>query len=102
NVATLRQRGVTIVAPGTGRLASKGEEGVGRLAEPPELLAACEHAIAGGSAAAGTAGTGAQANGGGASPAAPWRGVRVLVTAGGTREPVDSVRFLGNSSSGRM
>jgi phosphopantothenoylcysteine decarboxylase/phosphopantothenate--cysteine ligase len=102
NVATLRERGVTIVAPGTGRLASKGEEGVGRLAEPPELLAACEQAIAGRAATAGQAQRGAQANGSGAASAGAWNGVRVLVTAGGTREPVDSVRFLGNSSSGRM
>lgn len=101
NVATLRERGVTIVAPGTGRLASKGEEGVGRLVEPHELLAACEHAIAQ-SAAAGPLAPGAQANGGRAASAGAWGGVRVLVTAGGTREPVDSVRFLGNSSSGRM
>jgi phosphopantothenoylcysteine decarboxylase/phosphopantothenate--cysteine ligase len=101
NLATLRERGVTIVAPGTGRLASKGEEGVGRLVEPPELLAACEHAIAQ-SAAAGPPAPGARANGGRAASAGAWGGVRVLVTAGGTREPVDSVRFLGNSSSGRM
>src|SRR6478672_10320082 len=84
NVATLRERGVTIVAPGTGRLASKGEEGVGRLAEPPELLAACERAIAQG-AAAGPPTPGAQANGGRAARAGAWSGVRVLVTAGGTR-----------------
>jgi phosphopantothenoylcysteine decarboxylase/phosphopantothenate--cysteine ligase len=102
NVATLRERGVTIVAPGTGRLASAGEEGVGRLAEPPELLAACEQAIAQRVATGGSPARDAQANGGGASLAGAWRGVRVLVTAGGTREPVDSVRFLGNSSSGRM
>jgi phosphopantothenoylcysteine decarboxylase/phosphopantothenate--cysteine ligase len=83
NLDTLRMRGVAILAPGVGRLASIGEEGVGRLAEPEELLAACEQAL-----------------GGGAS--GRWHGVRVLVTAGGTREPIDSVRFLGNSSSGRM
>jgi phosphopantothenoylcysteine decarboxylase/phosphopantothenate--cysteine ligase len=102
NVATLRERGVTIAAPGTGRLASKGEEGVGRLAEPPELLAACEQAIAQRAMTADPPATGAQANGGRAALTGAWRGVRVLVTAGGTREPVDSVRFLGNSSSGRM
>src|SRR6185436_12567723 len=60
-----------------------GEWGVGRLAEPAELLAAVELA----------AGTGAPR---------PLDGLRVLVTAGGTREPLDSVRFLGNRSSGRM
>ncbi len=93
NVATLRERGVAIVEPGVGRLASKGEDGVGRLAEPAALLEACEAALA---ARAG----GPDANG--ATAAGDWSGVRVLVTAGGTREPIDSVRFLGNSSSGRM
>ncbi|HEV3282785.1 MAG TPA: bifunctional phosphopantothenoylcysteine decarboxylase/phosphopantothenate--cysteine ligase CoaBC [Solirubrobacteraceae bacterium] len=86
NLRTLRERGVTIVEPDTGRLASRGEEGIGRLAEPARLLEACEQALA--------------------SPPATGTGslneVNVLVTAGGTREPIDSVRFLGNSSSGRM
>jgi phosphopantothenoylcysteine decarboxylase / phosphopantothenate---cysteine ligase len=86
NLATLAQRGVRIVPPGVGRLASKGEQGVGRLAEPAQLLAACEDTLAGGR----TAGEGR------------WQGMHVLVTAGGTREPIDSVRFLGNRSSGRM
>jgi len=82
NLELLRSRGARIVDPGTGRLASKGEWGVGRLAEPPEILAAVEAALA----------------------YAPRSldGMRVLVTAGGTREPIDSVRFLGNRSSGRM
>jgi phosphopantothenoylcysteine decarboxylase/phosphopantothenate--cysteine ligase len=83
NLETLRARGVHVVGPGTGALASRGEWGVGRLAEPAELLAAIELA----------AGTGAPR---------PLDGLRVLVTAGGTREPLDSVRFLGNRSSGRM
>ncbi len=89
NLATLRARGVTVVEPDVGRLASKGEEGVGRLAEPERLLAACEEAL-------GSAGAVSAAGGAGLA------GLRVLVTAGGTREPIDSVRFLGNSSSGRM
>ena len=82
NLELLRSRGARIVDPGTGRLASKGEWGVGRLAEPPEILAAVEAALA----------------------YAPRSldGLRVLVTAGGTREPIDSVRFVGNRSSGRM
>ena len=90
NLRTLRERGVRILDPGSGRLASKGEEGVGRLLEPAQLLAACEAAVSG-------------------SPSPPedgpggsWSDVRVLVTAGGTREPIDSVRYIGNSSSGRM
>jgi phosphopantothenoylcysteine decarboxylase/phosphopantothenate--cysteine ligase len=115
NVQTLRERGVQIVEPGVGRLASKGEHGVGRLAEPAELLAACEAALSGvdtgASASAGSgavtapadsASRGPHLNGGAPSPGADWSGLRVLVTAGGTREPIDSVRFLGNSSSGRM
>lgn len=86
NLAMLATRGVHVVPPGTGPLASKGEWGVGRLAEPPDILAAVESAI------------------GGASAYAPRSldGLRVLVTAGGTREPIDSVRYVGNRSSGRM
>jgi phosphopantothenoylcysteine decarboxylase/phosphopantothenate--cysteine ligase len=87
NLDTLRQRGVSVIAPGTGRLASVGEYGVGRLAEPAAVLARCEELLAAGR---GTAG------------GRSWSGLKVLVTAGGTREPIDSVRFLGNSSSGRM
>ena len=86
NLATLRARGVLVIDPDSGRLASKGEQGVGRLPEPARLLEACEALLTDGRDAA---------------PGA-WRGLRVLVTAGGTREPIDSVRFLGNSSSGRM
>jgi len=88
NLQVLRERGVEIVEPGVGRLASKGEQGVGRLAEPARLLEVCD-AILGRSPIA-------------ESATAGWRGLRVLVTAGGTREPIDSVRFIGNSSSGRM
>jgi phosphopantothenoylcysteine decarboxylase/phosphopantothenate--cysteine ligase len=80
NIALLQQRGVEIIPPEFGELASHGEHGIGRLAEPPVLLAACERLLAPQS----------------------WRGRRVLVTAGGTREPIDSVRYIGNRSSGRM
>ncbi len=88
NLRTLADRGVQIVAPGVGRLASKGEQGIGRLAEPQQLLEACESVLAGGANLAARAGE--------------MAGLRVLVTAGGTREPIDSVRYIGNSSSGRM
>jgi len=87
NLATLRARGTTVLEPGTGRLASKGEEGIGRLAEPSELLAACERALA---------------PNGAPHARGALDGLAVLVTAGGTREPIDSVRYVGNSSSGRM
>jgi len=82
NLETLRARGVTVLEPGVGALGSRHEWGVGRLPEPAELLAAFEAAVPAG--------------------ARPWDGLRVLVTAGGTREPIDSVRYVGNRSSGRM
>jgi phosphopantothenoylcysteine decarboxylase / phosphopantothenate---cysteine ligase len=80
NVATLSARGVEIVGPAEGALA-EGEEGIGRMAEPEEIHARVEALLRG------TAGL---------------RGRRVLVSAGGTREPLDAVRFVGNRSSGRM
>ncbi|MEA2405840.1 MAG: phosphopantothenoylcysteine decarboxylase / phosphopantothenate---cysteine ligase [Thermoleophilaceae bacterium] len=85
NVETLESRGATVVPPTTGALASKGEHGEGRLAEPADVLAAIEKLLG--------------------EPAYAPRsmdGLRVLVTAGGTREPIDSVRYVGNRSSGRM
>ncbi|MFZ1154911.1 MAG: bifunctional phosphopantothenoylcysteine decarboxylase/phosphopantothenate--cysteine ligase CoaBC [Solirubrobacteraceae bacterium] len=98
NLELLQARGVHIVQPGFGRLASIGEHGVGRLAEPEQLLATCEEILAGGAAL-----TGARSHIKESSPSGVnWNGLRVLVTAGGTREPIDSVRFVGNSSSGRM
>jgi phosphopantothenoylcysteine decarboxylase/phosphopantothenate--cysteine ligase len=108
NVQKLSERGVTIVEPGSGRLASEGEQGVGRLAEPTQLLVACEEALTHVGPARDASAPAAAANGNAAhslddlGATREWAGVRVLVTAGGTREPIDSVRFLGNSSSGRM
>lgn len=90
NVARLRERGVTVIDPEAGDLASRGEYGLGRMAEPPALLEAVERSIA---AHGGASGSGAEG---------PLAGRRVLVTAGGTREPLDPVRYLGNRSSGRM
>jgi phosphopantothenoylcysteine decarboxylase/phosphopantothenate--cysteine ligase len=98
NLATLRERGVRVIDPGVGALASKGEHGVGRLAEPAELLAACEQALA---ERADPAADSAP-RGSAAAPARDLDGLKVLVTAGGTREPIDSVRYVGNRSSGRM
>lgn len=90
NLALLRRRGARVLEPGTGSLASIGEWGTGRLPEPSELLAAVEAALAE------RAGDRAPAAGGSLD------GLKVLVTAGGTREPIDSVRYVGNRSSGRM
>jgi phosphopantothenoylcysteine decarboxylase / phosphopantothenate---cysteine ligase len=82
NLATLRQRGITVIDPEEGALASRGEQGLGRLPEPGALLGAIERAVPG--------------------PSGPLDGLRVLISAGGTREPIDPVRFIGNRSSGRM
>ncbi len=88
NLRTLEAHGVEVIPPGEGELASYGERGVGRLPEPEALLSVCETIAAHRRPAAG--------------PAQDLAGVRVLVTAGGTREPIDSVRYIGNRSSGRM
>jgi phosphopantothenoylcysteine decarboxylase / phosphopantothenate---cysteine ligase len=80
NLAVLRDRGVLVVPPASGPLTS-GDVGPGRLAEIPDLVAAAAEALAGERALA---------------------GVRVLVSLGGTREPLDPVRYIGNRSSGRM
>ena len=82
NVALLRERGITIIEPTTGALATRHEWGTGRLADVADLVAAFEAVVPAG--------------------ARPWDGLRVLVTAGGTREPIDAVRYVGNRSSGRM
>jgi phosphopantothenoylcysteine decarboxylase/phosphopantothenate--cysteine ligase len=101
NLELLRSRGVHVVDPGTGRLASKGEWGVGRLAEPAEILAAAEAVMAEATGAAPAGAVADPVSGRGYAPRS-LDGLRVLVTAGGTREPIDSVRFIGNRSSGRM
>jgi phosphopantothenoylcysteine decarboxylase/phosphopantothenate--cysteine ligase len=93
NLATLRERGVEVIEPDEGLLASRGEHGRGRLPDPQRLLAAVEAAVG----AAGVPPADQDGVDGG-----PWDGLRVIVTAGGTREPIDSVRFIGNRSSGRM
>jgi phosphopantothenoylcysteine decarboxylase/phosphopantothenate--cysteine ligase len=80
NLATLRRRGVHVVDPERGRLAG-GDAGVGRLAEPAVIVAAAAAVLAAGHDLA---------------------GVRVLVTAGGTREPIDAVRIITNRSSGKQ
>ena len=82
NLETLRARGIEVIEPEEGKLASRGEYGRGRLPDPAQLLARVEAALPAGDR--------------------PWDGLRVLVTAGGTREPIDPVRFIGNRSSGRM
>ncbi|MFN2470018.1 MAG: bifunctional phosphopantothenoylcysteine decarboxylase/phosphopantothenate--cysteine ligase CoaBC [Gaiellaceae bacterium] len=88
NVALLHERGVHVVGPEEGELA-EGEWGTGRMAEPEAIFSLCAQLLTSAS---------------GSEPQTPGAlaGRRVLVSAGGTREPLDSVRFLGNRSSGRM
>lgn len=94
NVALLRERGALIAEPGEGRLASKGEAGKGRLAEPEALLQLVERTLAQASDGRAEALIGTRAG--------DLAGRRVVVSAGGTREAIDAVRFIGNRSSGRM
>jgi phosphopantothenoylcysteine decarboxylase/phosphopantothenate--cysteine ligase len=82
NLRVLRNRGVHVVDPETGRLAG-GDVGAGRLADPARIVQAVDDLLDG-------------------APAARLDGVRVVVTAGGTREPIDPVRFIGNRSSGKQ
>jgi phosphopantothenoylcysteine decarboxylase/phosphopantothenate--cysteine ligase len=90
NAATLRERGVELIGPEWGELA-EGEVGTGRMAEPEAITVRIAALLA----KAGVTVTQG-------SSASPLAGAHVLVSAGGTREPVDAVRFLGNRSSGRM
>ncbi len=97
NMATLIRRGVRVVNPTAGRLAG-GDVGSGRMAEPVEIVAAAARILAGpgGGEAAGAG------NAAGGAADASLRGVSAVVTAGGTREAIDPVRFIGNRSSGKQ
>ncbi len=89
NVATLRSRGAHVIDPAVGRLTGK-DTGAGRLPEPEVLYAACLAIVEGGAPAPA------------AAPVRDLEGRRVVVSAGGTREPLDPVRYLGNRSSGKQ
>jgi phosphopantothenoylcysteine decarboxylase/phosphopantothenate--cysteine ligase len=80
NAETLRARGIELIGPDEGETA-EGELGVGRMAEPQDIFARAQELLL---------------------PSGALRGKTVLVSAGGTREPLDAVRFVGNRSSGRM
>ncbi len=83
NLRVLRSRGVHVVEPEVGRLAG-GDVGAGRLADPDAIVGAAATILLG------------------TEPAADLTGCRIIVTAGGTREPIDPVRFIGNRSSGKQ
>ncbi len=91
NLGLLRSRGVIVVSPESGRLAG-GDMGHGRLASPERIMSQVEATLAGNDSSAGDAG----------STPSDLRGVSVVVSAGGTREPIDPVRFIGNRSSGKQ
>jgi phosphopantothenoylcysteine decarboxylase/phosphopantothenate--cysteine ligase len=101
NMAQLQKDGVLVVGPNSGAMAERGESGPGRMAEPPEILAAIEAALAGEPA-------GKRAIGflgrlpGAATAAGPLAGRHVLVTSGPTHEPIDPVRYIANRSSGKQ
>lgn len=101
NVETLRSRGITVLEPATGRLTG-ADSGPGRLPEPAAIFDAAL-ALAGAAEVPNAPDLPASASG---SPAAagtgPLAGLTVTVSAGGTREPLDPVRFLGNRSSGKQ
>ncbi|ROP60843.1 phosphopantothenoylcysteine decarboxylase/phosphopantothenate--cysteine ligase [Curtobacterium sp. ZW137] len=121
NVATLRSRGVAFVGPEVGALTGD-DAGIGRMSEPDAIVAAAlsvldrttgagrsagvepslQAGAAGTTREAGAAGTGSPAGTGARGEQGDLDGVRVVVSAGGTREPFDPVRFVGNRSSGRQ
>jgi phosphopantothenoylcysteine decarboxylase / phosphopantothenate---cysteine ligase len=98
NVETLRSRGVTVIEPGSGYLAC-GMVGGGRLAEPAAIVAAVAETLGGTVVVPSLSKTAASVA---AAQNLDFSGETVLVTAGGTREAIDPVRFIGNRSSGRM
>src|SRR5215471_12335066 len=82
NLVQLTADGIALVGPNAGEMAERGEVGVGRMAEPPEIAAAAEALLA--------------------PVARPLAGKRVLVTSGPTHEPIDPVRYIANRSSGKQ
>jgi phosphopantothenoylcysteine decarboxylase / phosphopantothenate---cysteine ligase len=98
NIETLRARGVRVIEPGSGYLAC-GMVGGGRLAEPTAIVAAVAESLSSGALGVQTEGV---SNASRSSISADLAGETVIVTAGGTREAIDPVRFIGNRSSGRM
>ena len=83
NLAPLRADGVAVVGPNAGEMAERGEAGVGRMAEPLEIVAAAEALLR-------------------PRRRAPLAGKRVLITSGPTHEPIDPVRYIANRSSGKQ
>jgi phosphopantothenoylcysteine decarboxylase/phosphopantothenate--cysteine ligase len=86
NVETLKRDRIAFIGPAAGEMAESGEAGIGRMAEPHDILAAVEEKLASA----------------GAATERPLDGIRVIITAGPTHEPIDPVRYIANRSSGRQ
>ncbi len=97
NITTLQQRGWQLIPPASGHLAC-GTSGIGRMPEPAELVEVLENYFAG----EGGSVKSADGNTMGNIMGSTMQGLKLLVTAAGTREPIDPVRYIGNRSSGKM
>lgn len=102
NMAQLERDGILVVGPNSGAMAERGESGPGRMAEPPEILAAIELALAGEKPSTRAIGFLGRLPGRDHTPAGALAGRHVLITSGPTHEPIDPVRYIANRSSGKQ
>ncbi|MBN9444124.1 phosphopantothenoylcysteine decarboxylase [Bosea sp. (in: a-proteobacteria)] len=102
NMAQLERDGILVVGPNSGAMAERGESGPGRMAEPPEILAAIELALAGEKPSTRAIGFLGRLPGRDHAPAGALAGRHVLITSGPTHEPIDPVRYIANRSSGKQ
>ena len=101
NITTLQQRGWQLIPPASGHLAC-GTSGIGRMPEPAELVEVLENYFAGEGGSVESADGNTMDNTMGNIIGSTMQGLKLLVTAAGTREPIDPVRYIGNRSSGKM
>ena len=101
NITTLQQRGWQLIPPASGHLAC-GTSGIGRMPEPAELVEVLENYFIGEGGSVESAGGNTMDNTMGNIMGSTMQGLKLLVTAAGTREPIDPVRYIGNRSSGKM
>ena len=101
NITTLQQRGWQLIPPASGHLAC-GTSGIGRMPEPAELVEVLENYFIGEGGSVESADGNTMDNTMGNIMGSTMQGLKLLVTAAGTREPIDPVRYIGNRSSGKM
>ena len=101
NITTLQQRGWQLIPPASGHLAC-GTSGIGRMPEPAELVEVLENYFAGEGGSVKSADGNTMDSTMGNIMGSTMQGLKLLVTAAGTREPIDPVRYIGNRSSGKM